>query len=449
MRVREFAEFAVTARSRSLPPEVLHGAKRALVDWYGVTIAGSTTEAGTAIRGALDFGLAGGTAQVVPTERRTDPRTAALINGTTSHVVEMDDIFRDGIYHPGSPTVAAALATAQHLNASGPALLRAITLGYEISCRIAAAVQPAHYAFWHTTGTIGTLGSAAAASELLDLDVDRFAHALANATTTAAGLQQAFRTDAMGKPLHAGHAADAGLVAAFAARDGFTGALDILEGPAGFGAAMSEDPDWDVAVASLGTPWAVTQQTVKNHSCCGHTFAAVDAALELRDNGISADTIDRIEIETYQTALEVAGNREPATEFEAKFSLAYTVAAAFEVGSVRLASFTPRWLQDPDLRQLTSRVHAVATDEFNASFPRRRGARVRVILNDGTSVERVRNTRHGDPDDPLSDAELNDKFTELVESVLGPDQAEPLGKLLWDIDAIDDLRGFPDITTPR
>lgn len=438
MIVHDFAEFAVARRAGALPPEVMHGAKRALVDWFGATVAGSATEAGRRIRAGLDFAT-NGAAGLVPDGARTDPRTAALVNGTASHVVEMDDIFRDGIYHPGSPTVAAALATAEHLHASGEQLLRAIAIGYEISCRIAAAIQPAHYTYWHTTGTVGTLGAAAAVAELLGLDADRFAHALANATTTAAGLQQAFRSEAMGKPLHAGHAADAGLVAAFAAREGFTGAWDILEGPAGFGAAMSDHPDWSAAVAALGTTWAVTQQTIKNHSCCGHTFAAVDAALELRAAGVRADQIDRVSVETYRTALEVAGIERPTTEFEAKFSIAYTVAAAFEVGSVRLASFTPRWLEDEQLRDLVGRVEVAVSDDFDALFPHQRAARVRVTLKDGTSQERVRYTRHGDPDDPLTDTELDDKFTELVGHVLGEEAATALGKTLWSIEAAADV----------
>lgn len=433
MIVYQLAEFAATRRAEPLTAEVMHGANRALVDWFGATIAGSAADAGRFIRSGLDFGVSAGTAHLVGDGAPIDPRTAALINGTASHVVEMDDIFRDGIYHPGSPTVAAALATAEHLHASGEALLRAIAIGYELSCRIAATVQPAHYTYWHTTGTVGTIGSAAATAELLGLDVDAFAHALANATTTAAGLQQAFRSDTMGKPLHAGHAADAGMVAAFAASEGFTGAWDILEGSVGFGAAMSDRPDWTGAVAALGTTWAVTQQTVKNHSCCGHTFAAIDAALELRAEGVSADQIDQVLIETYGTALKVAGNTQPTTEFEAKFSLSYTVAAAFAVGSVRLASFTPERLGDPDLRDLAGRVRSVVDAEFDAAFPGKRAARVQVTLKDGSVLERERHTRHGDPDDPLTDSELNDKFTELVAFVRDDDAAKVLGARLWAI----------------
>ena len=137
-------------------------------------------------------------------------RAAALINGAAAHTVEVDDIFRDGIYHPGAPTIPAALALAQARGASGEQFLRAVIVGYEISTRIGAAMGRAHYKYWHNTGTIGCFGACAAAAELLRLDAARFAHALATVTTFSAGLQQAFRMDSMSKPLHAGHAAEAG-----------------------------------------------------------------------------------------------------------------------------------------------------------------------------------------------------------------------------------------------
>ncbi|MFI6348632.1 MmgE/PrpD family protein [Streptomyces sp. NPDC050560] len=440
MVVDDFADFAVRSRATPLPEEVAQAATRALVDWYGATLAGSGMPPAAALRRALAALGAPGPARLIPDGASADARTAALVNGTASHTAELDDIWRDGIYHPGSPTVAAALAAAEQLGASGQQLLRAIAVGYEIGCRIAAAVQPSHYTFWHTTGTVGTLGAAAAVAELLQLDRTAFAHALATATTNAAGLQQAFRSESMSKPLHAGHAAQSGLVAAFAAREGFTGARDVLEGPAGFGAAMSEDVDWADAVARLGTTWAVTRPTVKNHSACGHTFAAVDAALELRAAGVDPDTVRAVEVDTYTTATRVAGNADPATAFEAKFSMAYCVAAAFRLGTVRLAAFTGERLADPGLRDLVARTTVRPSAEFDKDFPGLRRARVTVHLADGTSPTRTRNTRKGDPDDPLSDAELRAKFDELARPVLGPEAAAELGARLWAVGGADDVR---------
>ena len=439
MRTLDFADFAVSWRSSGLPDDVYAAATRAVVDWFAATVSGTTMPPAIILRDVLAFAEGNGPCRLVASDIVADARTAALVNGTASHIAEMDDIFRDGIYHPGSPTVAAALAAAQHLGADGERLLRAVAVGYEVGDRIAAALQPHHYVFWHTTGTVGTIGAAAAVAELLELEVEPFAHALATATTTAAGLQQAFRSDAMSKPLHAGHAAEAGLTAALAASRGFTGALDILEGAAGFGAAMSKDVDWDSAVGKLGRPWGITQATVKNHSCCGHTFAAVDAALELRAEGVRAAEVEDVTVETYTTAVEVAGIPDPKTDFEAKFSLSYCVAAALELGRVRLAAFSDESLDNPAIRSLVQRTKVEADPEMDAGFPSSRRARVTLRLADGSTVMRLRNTRKGDPDDPLTDAELRDKFDDLAQPVLGDDGASALANQLWDLRRADRL----------
>lgn len=440
MITSEFADFAVSRRAADLDDDVYSGAARAIIDWFGATLAGAPMAPAQILNDALGTLGGGGHAQLIGLGAMTDPRTAALINGTGSHTAEFDDIFRDGIYHPGSPTVAAALATGQHLGVSGERFLRAVAVGYEIGDRIAAAMQPAHYTYWHTTGTVGAIGAAAAVAEILQLDREAFAHALGTATTMAAGLQQAFRSDAMSKPLHAGHAADSGIVAAFAAGRGYTGAPDILEGAAGFGAAMSAEPDWQAAIAKLGAPWGITIATVKNHSCCGHTFAAVDAALELRNNGVDPDQIESIEVRTYTTATKVAGNADPHTAFEAKFSTAYCVAAALRLGTVRLAAFTPESLGDPGIRDLLGRTIVTADPEFDKEFPSCRRAHVTLRMADGSVQTRQRDTRKGDPDDPLTDAEMQGKFDDLAVPVIGAEAAKSLATELWN------LRGRASIT---
>ena len=427
--VSDLARLAGTIRRRGLGAADRRAATRATVDWFGATIAGSVMEPARILGQAL-LSEAGGHSELVPRGDMSFPaRTAALINATASHTAEMDDIYREGIYHPGSPTVGAALALAQELDASGERMLRAITVGYEIGDRIAETVNPAHYRFWHTTGTVGTIGAAAAGADLLDLDQTRTAHALATAVTMAAGLQQAFRSDAMSKPLHAGHAAEAGLLAARAAAAGFTGALDVLDGEAGFGHAMAGSPSW--AGIDQDRELAINRATVKNHSCCGHTFAAVDAALQLRADGLTAADVDRLAVRTYITATKVAGNPAPATAFEAKFSTAYCVAAALVLGSVRLRTFEPEALSDPRIRRLAARVALEADEAMEADFPGRRRAAVTAIDRSGREWRAERNTRKGDPDDPLSESELAGKFLDLAEPVIGAARAATLSTALW------------------
>ncbi|TMH38042.1 MAG: MmgE/PrpD family protein [Betaproteobacteria bacterium] len=432
--VERFAEFGQTYRRRPIAPQVLHHAKRAVIDWYAALVPGARVAPATALERALAEELDHGDAHLA-LGRRATIRAAALINGAAAHSVEVDDIYRDGIYHPGAPTIAAALAVAQSRGATGEAFLRAVILGYEVSTRIAAAMGRAHYKYWHNTGTIGCFGAASAAAELLGLDRKRFAHALATVATFSAGLQQAFRSDSMSKPMHAGRAAEAGVTAALAAAGGVTGALDIMEGEVGYGRAMGEGPDWERALATLGEDFHICRMTFKNHACCGHAFAAIDGALALKAQmGVAAAEIARVRVGGYRATLEVAGIADPATAAEARFSTPYLVATALTHGSVRLAAFEPARLQDPATRSLMRRVEVVLAPELEAAFPAQRAARVAIESRDGRRGEHLQPTRKGDPDMPLSDAELEHKYLELASPVLGEEPARTLLARLWKLD---------------
>lgn len=429
--VERFAAWAEGYRAQPLAPEVLHHAKRVVIDTWAAVLSGAVVPPATLLERALAEELDRGAARLA-LGRAATVRAAALINGTAAHTTEVDDIFRDGIYHPGAPTIPAALAVAQAGGIAGEALLRAVVVGYEISTRIGAAMGRAHYRYWHNTGTIGSFGACAAAAEALRLDARRFAHALATVATFAAGLQQAFRMDSMSKPLHSGHAAEAGVTAALAAREGVTGSLDVIEGEAGFGRAMSDGPDWERALATLGRVFHVTRMTVKNHTCCGHTFAAIDGALALQQRmGVTAGEIERVQVATYKPALDVAGYEEPRTAAEARFSLKYVVATALTHGDVRFAAFEPARIGNPETRDLMRRVEVAVDPALDAAFPGQRAARVRITTRGGRSEEFLQPTRIGDPEAPLSDGQLEDKFLELSAPVLGPERARKLLDRLW------------------
>ena len=308
---KDFAEYAASLHEAALPPEIVHGAKRVVIDWFAATVPGGAVAPATLLIKALQKeGIGQGSAVLVPSGKRASLRTAALINGTAAHTVEFDDIYRFAIYHPGVVVIPAALAAAQTEHASGDRFLRAVIAGYEVSNRIGRTVNPAHYKYWHTTGTVGHFGAAVATAVVLGLDAGQIAHALATAGTMAAALQQAFRADAMTKPMHAGQAASNGALAAMAAGAGVTGAPSMFEGEVGFGAAMSDNPDWSAALADLGSHWTILDMTQKNHACCGFIHAAIDALINLRlEHGLEADNVARIRVGTYGTALEVARTR--------------------------------------------------------------------------------------------------------------------------------------------
>jgi 2-methylcitrate dehydratase PrpD len=429
---QRFAAFAASLHGAPLAPEVIHHAKRAIVDWYAALLPGAVEPPPTLLERALADDLDRGGARLA-LGRAATVRTAALINGTAAHTVEVDDIYREAIYHPGAPTIAAALALAQARRATGMEMIRAVVAGYEVSTRIGAALGRAHYRHWHNTGTVGTFGAVSAAATLLGLDAGRHAHALCTGATFAAGLQQAFRMDSMSKPLHAGHAAEAGVLAALAAEQGVTGSLDVLDGDAGLGRAMGDGPDWHAATATLGSDFHITRMTFKNHACCGHTFAPIDGALELqrRMGNPRWQDVQRVEIATYGPALAVAGTPDPRTAAEARFSIPFVVATALIHGSVRLSAFTPERLADADIRALMARIRLSVDPELDGRFPGQRAARVRITTADGREGDYLQPTRKGDPEQPLTDAELSDKFMELAAPVAGEARAGALLARLW------------------
>lgn len=440
--LRTFADYGADDALRELPAEVLHHAKRAVLDWFSALYPGTRVAPGVQLVRAHRGELGAGHSMVFGHDVTAFPATAAWINGSASHAVEFDDIFRDAVYHPGCPIIAAALAVAQDVDVSGRSLLQAIVVGYEVSTRIGAAMQPAHYRYFHTTGTVGCLGAAAAAAAVLSPgNSEVMQHALSTSATFASGLQQAFRSDAMTKALHAGHAAAVGVRAAQAANAGVTGVADILEGEAGLGAAMADGPDWSSVTDGLGISYNITRMTHKSHGCCGHTFAAIDAALAMRKkHDFNNEDIQAIEIETYKVALDVTGNFQPSSAFECKFSLPYVVAHALKHGSVRLAAFDDVSMQDKTVRDLMRRMSLREDAALTAGFPGQRAARVRIRLFSGKAFEFFSPFRQGDPESPLSDAELEAKYSELVVPVVGRDAADALRGRIWNLNCCDSVR---------
>lgn len=439
----DYADFAVSFLKTDTPDEVMHHARRAMIDWLGAVYSARESEPATSLVESCRDELGFGKSSVIGFGTTAVPATAAWLNGTLSHATEMDDSFRPAVFHPGCPIVAASLAVAEARNASTRELMKAMIVAYEISTRIGAAVQPAHVEYFHAAGTIGTIAAAAGAAAILcPDDAGRFRHALSISTTFAAGLQQALRSDANTKPLHVGNAAAAGLRAAQAAAHGVTGTADMLEGPVGFGAAMAASPDWSGATLGLGQVFNIARSTHKVHACCGHQFLPIDAVLLLKDkHGVDPEQIARIEIVTYRQALDATGRSNPATPYEAKFSMAYVVSHALLHGSVLLDAFSAERLQDRQIQQLMDRIVLREDAAMTAGFPVHRAATVAIVMQDGQRLEHRAAFRRGDPEWPLSDEELGQKFLLLSEPFLGGDRAGQLLDMLWRLEDVT-LRGL-------
>ncbi|MEM7745349.1 MAG: MmgE/PrpD family protein [Pseudomonadota bacterium] len=432
-----FAEFAANCHA---PSGAREAARRCLLDTLGGTLAGGVEMPAAGLARVLP---ADGPCRLLP-RGVSDVRTAALINGMAAHTVEVDDIFREGLYHPGVCVVPAALAVAEAEGAGGGSLIDGIIAGYEVSNRIARAVNPAHYRYWHTTATVGHFGAAVAAGRVMGLSAAQHAHALGTVATMAAGLRHAFSAGSMTKPLHAGRAAEAGVLAALSAKAGVTGVMDMFEGVRGFGAAMSEDVDWQATTASLETEWTVTQMTQKFHACCGHNFAALDAiGILMAEHGIAAGDIDTIDVGAYRATVDICGEPAPRTAEGARFSLPYCAGVMALRGAVVPGDFSDTALADPSIRDIAAKVTVTEDAKAEAAFPARRSAMVTIRTQRGATHSHRRPTRKGDPDDPLSDAELMAKFHGLANPVIGADRARQLAEALATLDTIEDVRTLP------
>lgn len=401
-------------RCRDLPEGLLITAQEYVLDWLGSALAGGATGPGKKLL-AYARGQPPGDCRIVGMPLTGSAETAAFVNGALSHIVEMDDLDRGSVVHPGAVVIPAALAVAQWDRASGRDFLAAVIVGYEIAIRIGEAVGKGHYFYFHNTATCGVFGAAAAAGWILGLDVEQFVWALGNAGTQAAGLWQFNAEGDMSKHLHAGRAAASGVLAADLAVWSFTGARHILEGERGFFAATAPGADPARVLAGLddAAAFKIAGVSIKPHASCRHTHPAADAALALRPQ-LHGRRITHVQLDTYQAALDLCDNPEPQTPYAAKFSLHYCVASALVRGQVGLADFTPEAIGETAVRQLLPHIQATVDVDFEAAYPAQWPARLCVTLEDGDVLETAVTHPKGDPENPLTQQELVAKFRQLA-----------------------------------
>jgi 2-methylcitrate dehydratase PrpD len=361
-------------------------------------IAGRNTEPG---RKLLEWGAG----------RMGDTGRRAFVMGGLTHILEVDDVHRASVVHTGAVTVPAVFALAAGSDIPGETILRAVLYGFESTSRVGMAVGPAHYRVWHNTATCGPYGSAMAAATILGLDDEQAMHALGNAGTQSGGVWEFLKTGAMSKHLHAGRAAEAGVVAAELAALGFTGPPAILEGPTGFFMAACPDPDPGAILHDPLAPWQVHATSIKPWPSCRHTHPAIDASLALAGQ-IDLSAVSVIDVATYAAALDVCDRPVANTDYEAKFSLQHSVAAALQRGKMDFAAFGDE--ARADAAPLAAKVRLSAADPYATSYPVSWGAGITVELTDGTRVESVTTECKGDPEAALSADEMIAKARDLM-----------------------------------
>jgi len=425
---QRLGEGLATACYSDLPAQVIVDTKRAVLDWLGSALAGATEPPARMAQRVIAC-MGRSSEATVFSAGRSSAALAAMGNGIASHILEFDDVHKESTLHGGAPIISAALAAAEREHADGRSFLLAVALGYEAALRIGKAVNPSHYYFWHPTGTVATFGAAAAASSLMKLNSEQTVNALGSAGTQAAGLWEFNSDGAMSKHLHPGKAAFNGILAADLARAGFTAASRILEGERGFVQAMSSSRDVAQITQCLGTQWKISENCYKLHSCCGHTHTAIDSALDLRAerNWSTREVVEQVEhlrIETYGPGFHIVKEPNPRSPYEAKFSIAYCLVAALLEGVVGLEQFRnerfgQEGVRDAEIAALLRRTEVTVNDELTAKYPAAWPVRVAITLKDGTVLRKTSDYPRGNPEKPVSDAELEKKFSSLVQPKLG------------------------------
>ncbi len=413
------------------------------LDWLGSAIAGKDQPPVQIILGVIrDLG---GTPEstIIPTQSHGNCLMAALANGASSHVVEMDDLHRESILHPAAAIIPAVLALAEREKASGADLLLAIAVGYEAAIRVAVAAGPSHYRFWHTTGTCGTFGAAAGAARLLGLNEEQTISAYGSAGTQASGLWEFLTNNAMSKQLHTGKAALNGLLSALLAQRGFTGARRILEGEKGFFKATSSDFDAAKCLAHLGKEFYFERNSLKYHASCGHTHSAIDAVLQATGGAVfGPEDIVKVTVSVYQGALDLLGPIQPTTPYFAKFNLPFCIASALMFGHANLADFTTEKIGDPEIARMMQKIEIQSDPELTAMYPRQWPARAEIVKRSGERLAGCMTYPKGDPENPLSESEVVAKFKSLTGGLISDARSDTLCERALSLERLADVSTF-------
>jgi 2-methylcitrate dehydratase PrpD len=437
----ELASFAANLQASDIPSDVMSRAEDLLVDWFGSAIAGKgsrpveiITQFAQHMGGFNETNF--GPSEVLVTRKTSSPFLAAMANAAASHVAEQDDVHNGSVFHPATVVFPPALACAQAIGASGEDLLVASVAGYEVGIRVGEFLGRSHYKVFHTTGTAGTLAAAAAVGRLLKLNPEQMLNAFGSAGTQSAGLWEFLRDAADSKQLHTAHAVSTGLMSAYIAQAGFTGAEHILEGKQGLAAGMSNDSDPSKLIDRLGSRWALAETSFKYYASCRHTHPAADALLQVMlANKLAPVDIEKVETLVHQGAIDVLGPvTDPVTVHQSKFSMGTVLALVAHYQFAGLQEFDQHF-HDDEICAFRERVSMTLDPEVDGAYPQRWIGKVKVHLKNGQVLDGRVDEPKGDPGNTLSRAEITDKAIRLAAFSGGatPEEMAKAIDLLWNI----------------
>jgi 2-methylcitrate dehydratase PrpD len=448
----EVARFIATTKLTDIPAQVQEMAKGFILDGVGVTLAGTTEKGNRIIRDHVKDLGGKPEAQLLGTRMRAPVRLAAFANAAAGHAMDYDDTqlstSKESTYglltHPTLPVLCAAMPLGEKLGVSGRAILHAYIVGVEVECRIADAINPAHYREgFHSTATMGGFGGVAAASILLKLREETILRALGIVASMAAGLRENFGT--MTKPFHAGRAAENGVVAADLARRGFTAAPDILEAKRGFFNATARGFDASKISGRLGNPYFFKEPgiSIKPYPSGSLSHPAQDLILDLvKTHDLKPDQIERIEVGTNSDIPNALIHTSPVTALQAKFSIPFCMAIAVLERKAGIRQFVDRKVRDPKTVELMKRVTLYVDDEMERLGFDRARAIVKVTLKDGRVLRERSDAARGMPEKPLGKEGLEEKFFDCAALVMKKPQARKAADLIWTLDKVANVRAL-------
>jgi 2-methylcitrate dehydratase PrpD len=440
------ANFAATLRFEDIPAPVLRRAEDLFLDWFGSTLAGKGARPVEAIeRLAITMGPTVGASEVMISRRRTSPLFAALVNAASSHFAEQDDVHNGAVFHPGTVIFPPALAVVQAIGSSGSELLAAAVAGYEVGIRVGEFLGRSHYRVFHTTGTAGTLAAAAAVGRLLNLSSEQMLDAFGSAGTQSAGLWEFLRDAADSKQLHTAKAAADGLLSAYLAKDGFTGAQHIFEGPQGMAAGMSSDADPGKLIDRLGKRWALLETSFKYHASCRHTHPAADALQKvMAQHELKPEMITHVTAHVHQAALDVLGPvLNPVTVHQAKFSMGTVLGVIALFGRAGMAEFADHF-NDPGVVAFREKCAMALDADVDREYPKRWIGKVAVETADRRTFEGRVDEPKGDPGNTLTRSELEQKALRLAAftGAASPEEMNRVFTQIWNLTRISKIESF-------
>ena len=436
------ARFVSGHPGRGWSDAVEREAQRTFYNWLGCAVGAARHEAADAAVAAVRMLEPAPQATVLGRAEKLDMAGAALVNGITSHTFDFDDTHLKTIIHPAGPVASAVLALAEQRGDAGRTVLDALVLGIDVACRIGNAMYPDHYdRGWHITGSTGTLGAAAGCARVLGLDAKQTAMALGIAASQPVGLREQFGT--MTKPFHPGASARAGLMSALLARHGFTASPRSIEAPRGFVQVVSDKRTWSEITDELGERFEISFNTYKPFACGIVIHPSIDACVQLRERGFAAEQVERIELRVHSLVLELTGKKEPTDGLSAKFSVYHGCAAGLIFGRAGEEEFSDEIVNRPDVAALRRKVQATVDDSIDEA-----AADVTAVLTNGERVHIRVEHAIGSLQRPLSDAQLDAKFANLVEPVLGAAKVEAIGAACRRLAEMSDVRELTGLCRP-